>query len=65
MRLAFNFKNGDNLTLSEAETKSVFKQNYLKLLAYAANTNSIHNKSIRILGREIKANDLKSVEVLI
>jgi hypothetical protein len=66
MRLSFKFKNGDNFVLSEEETRSVFKTlNYFRVLSYITIPTGLSNKSIKVLDREIKAKDLKSVEVLI
>lgn len=66
MRLSFKFKNGDNYLLTEEETRSVFKTlNYFKMLSYITIPAGFSNKSIKVLDREIKAKDLKSVEVLI
>lgn len=66
MRLSFKFKNGDNFILSEEETKSVFRQiNYFKVLSSITISSGFTNSSIKVLNREIRAKDLKSVEVFI
>jgi hypothetical protein len=66
MRLSFKFKNGDNFILSEEETRSVFKQiNYFKVLSSITISAGFSNRSIKIMDREIRPKDLKSVEVFI
>lgn len=66
MRLALNYKNGVQEVLNEEDTKKVIGSiNYLKLIKFLMSSKKIEPTSIKILGKEVSTDDLKSVEVIL
>lgn len=66
MKVAFNFKNSEQMLLSEEETNTLFKQvNYLKLIMHISNPSKINNSTFKVLDKNINSNDLRSVEFIL
>lgn len=64
MKVALNYKDNRREIISEENTKKIIKSiNYLKLIKYLNGSNKFEEKNIKILDKEIKIDELKSVEV--
>lgn len=65
MRIGINYKNGKKEVLNESDTKDVIKSvNYLKLIKFLLGSKSMSEKTIKILDKEVKTEELKSIEII-
>ncbi|MCY6370290.1 hypothetical protein [Clostridium ganghwense] len=65
MRLGLNYKNGKKEVLNENDTKNVISSiNYLKLIKFLMSSKKVSGKTIKILDKEVKIDELKSLEIL-
>lgn len=66
MRLALNYKDNRREVLDEENTKKVIGGiNYLKLIKYLMGSKKLEATSVKILDKEVKIDELKSIEVLL
>lgn len=65
MRLVLNYNNGKREVLNENDTKNVIASiNYLKLIKFLMSSKKVSGKSIKILDKEVKVDELRSLEIL-
>ncbi|AWZ47603.1 hypothetical protein [Hathewaya limosa] len=65
MKLALNFKNGQKRIFTQQETDQIIKQlNYMKLFQFFMGNRKI-NGTINLLGQQISANDVFSIEFIL
>ncbi|GAA0177190.1 hypothetical protein SH2C18_04610 [Clostridium sediminicola] len=66
MRLAFNFKNSKRIVLTKDETKTFIKKiNYLKLLKVANSKKESVGGKFTVRGKDIKMEELASIEMIL
>lgn len=66
MKLALNYKDNRREVLNEENTKKVIGSiNYLKLIKYLMGSKKLEVTSVKILDKEVKIDELKSIEVLL
>jgi hypothetical protein len=64
MKLAFNFKNGKKIILTEEETSRFLKRlNYLKLLKLVTSSKGNSSGTFMVKNKEIKSEELSSIEM--
>jgi hypothetical protein len=64
MKLAFNFKNGKKIILTEEETSRFLRRlNYLKLLKLVTSSKGDSSGTFMVKNKEIKSEELSSIEM--
>ena len=64
MRLAFNFKNGKKIILTEDETSKFLKRlNYLKLLKLVTSSKNNNSGTFMVKEKEVNSEELSSIEM--